>query len=87
MTQFAVWPRLFVRWAKVLTGQSYYHQPQQLGKAFRPEKLAGCFNDLTAKTHWAGHIDKEGDPINVLDDGRRIYFATTICAESLRSLG
>jgi hypothetical protein len=72
-----------VRWAKVLAGKSYYHQPQQLGKAFRPGKMAGYFNDLTAKTHWAGHTDKEGIPINVLVDGHRIYFATTIVQKAL----
>jgi len=67
----------------VLTGQSYYHQPQCLGKAFRPEELAGYFNDLTVKTHWTGHIDDEGVPINSLSDGRRIYFATTIVQKAL----
>lgn len=83
MTRFARWPYLFLRWAKVLAGQSYYHQPQRLGKAFRPGELAGYFNDLTAKTHWTGHNDEEGIPINVLADGRRIYFATTVVQKAL----
>lgn len=64
-------------------GQSYYHQPQRLGKAFRPGELAGYFNDLTAKTRWAGLTDEEGIPVNVLVDGRKVYFATTIVQKAL----
>jgi hypothetical protein len=83
MMQRARWPRLFLRWAKVLIGQSYYHQPQRLGKGFRPEELAGYFNDLTAKTHWTGYTDEEGIPVNILADGRRVYFATTVVQKAL----
>lgn len=83
MTRLARWPRLFVRWAKVLVGQSYYHQPQRLGKAFCPKELAGYFNDLTLKTSWAGCTDEEGVPVNVLDDGRTVYFPTTIVQKAL----
>jgi len=83
MTRLARGPRLLVRWAKVLAGRSYYHQPQRLGKVFHPQELAGYFNDLTAKTHWTGHTDEEGIPVNVLADGRRVYFATTIVQKAL----
>jgi len=83
MMQFAKWPRLFLRWARLLAGRSYYHQPQPVGKAFRPEELAGYFNDLTAKTHWVGHTDEEGIPVNILADGRRVYFATTVVQKAL----
>lgn len=34
MRQLTRWAHMLVRWAKVLTGKSYYHQSQQLGKAF-----------------------------------------------------
>jgi hypothetical protein len=67
----------------VLAGQSYYHQPQCLGKAFRPEELAGYFNDLTAKARWAGHTDEGGIPVNILADGRRVYLATTVVQKAL----
>ena len=77
------WPRLFLRWAKVLAGKSYYHQPQQLGKAFHAGQIAGYFNDLTAKTRWAGDSDAEGIPVNVLEDGRRIYFATVVVQKAI----
>ncbi|MGC8947554.1 MAG: hypothetical protein ACP5N6_15555 [Anaerolineae bacterium] len=79
MTRLAKWPRLFLRWTRVLAGRSYYHQPQRLGKAFRPGELAGYFNDLTGKTRWAGHADDEAIPVNVLADGRRVTFARRWC--------
>lgn len=77
------WFRLFARWVKILVGRSYYHQPQRLGKAFRPGELAGYFNDLTKKTRWVGSVDKEGIPVNILADGRRVYFPTTIVQKAL----
>jgi len=51
MNWFTKWSRLFIRWAKVLGGKSYYHQPQCLGKVFRPNELDGYLNNLTGKTH------------------------------------
>lgn len=77
------WLPLFIRWVKILTGKSYYHYPQRLGKAFRKGELAGYFNDLTGKTRWTGRVDEIGIPLNVLHDGRTIYFATTIVQKSL----
>ncbi len=83
MNDLVRWPRLLIRWAKVLVGRSYYHQAQHLGKAFCPNKLAGYFNDLTAKTYWTGQTDEDGVPLNVLVNGRRVYFATTIAQKAL----
>lgn len=67
----------------MLAGKSYYHQPQRLGKLFHPGDIAGYFNDLTGKACWSGHVDGEGVPVNVLADGRRVYFATTIVQKAL----
>lgn len=83
MRKFTRWSRLFKRWIKIILGKSYYHQPQGLGKAFYPGELAGYFNDLTSKTYWAGYIDDEGIPVNILDDGRKVYFATTVVQKAL----
>lgn len=83
MTRLAKWPRLFVRWAKLLVGRSYYHQPQPVGRAFRAGELAGYFNDLTGKTCWSGLTDEEGVPINLLADGRKVYFATKLVQKAL----
>ena len=75
--------KLLLRWIRILTGRSYYHQPQRLGKAFKPGSLAGYFNDLTAKTQWTGETDNEGIPLCILADKRKVYFATTIVQKAL----
>jgi len=80
---FTKWFRLFIRWSKMLGGKSYYHQPQSLGKAFRPNELAGYFNDLSGKTQWIGSTDDEGVPVITLVDGRKVCFATTVVQKAL----
>ncbi|GEM90763.1 hypothetical protein ODE01S_21970 [Oceanithermus desulfurans NBRC 100063] len=67
----------------MLVGRSYYHMPQNLGKAFVPGWLEGYFNDLTAKTEWPGPVDNKGIPVNVAEDGKRVYFITTIVQKAL----
>lgn len=67
----------------MLAGRSYYHQPQHVGKVFHPRELAGYFNALTTKTHWVGPVDEEGIPINVLADGRKVRFVTTVVQKAL----
>lgn len=74
---------LFVKWIKLIFGISYYHQPQNIGKIFKPGQLLGYFNDLTNKTLWNGEVDENGIPINVLDNGKKIYFITTIVQKAL----
>lgn len=83
MSAVARWGRLLARWARVLAGRSYYHQRQGLGKAFRPGELAGYFNDLTAKVRWSGLSDADGVPVNLLADGRKIHFVTTVVQKAL----
>ncbi len=72
----------FFRWGAMLLGRSYWHVPQGLGKAFYPGKLAGYFNDLTAKVHWSGPADKQSVPLNKIG-GKQVYFATTIFQKAL----
>lgn len=67
----------------MLLGRSYYHQSQGLGKTFRPKELAGYFNDLTGKTQWVGEVDEKGVPVNILADGRKVYFATTVVQKAI----
>jgi hypothetical protein len=83
MNQFWKLYSLFIRRLKTYLGLSYYNKPQPLGKVFRPREIAGFFNDLTAKTHWRGESDNEGIPVNVLADGRRIYFPICIVQKAL----
>lgn len=75
--------RVLQRALRALSGTSYYHQPQGLGKAFTPGQLDGYAIDLTGKTNWRGATDHEGIPLSVLTDGRKIYFTTTVAQKAL----
>lgn len=77
------WVYLGLRWIQMLLGRSYYHLPQGLGRVFEPGRLRGYFNDLTGKTLWPGPTDDKGIPVNLTEDGRRVYFATTIAQKAL----
>ncbi len=75
--------KLLLHWGKMVSGRSYYHVPQGLGRAFQPGKLLGYFNDLTAKADWHGLLDSEGLPVNRMLDGSTCHFATTIIQKAL----
>jgi len=77
------WVRLGVKWFNMLRGKSYYHLPQGVGKKFHPGELLGYFNDLTLKCQWRGNTDDEGVPVNMLQDGRKVYFVTTVVQKAL----
>lgn len=84
MNEFYKWIKRFHRWMNILLGRSYYHQPQNIGKIFRVNSLAGYFNDLTQKAVWLGEKDADGVPINTLMENRKkVYFATTIVQTAL----
>jgi hypothetical protein len=74
---------MFARWGRMVWGSSYYHLPQGLGKLFVPNKVGGYFNDLTAKTKWEGPTDGKNIPMNRIEDGSLVYFATTIVQKGL----
>lgn len=65
-------------WAKIATGQSYYHKPQGVGAAFEPGKLRGYFNDLQHKADWPGDRDADGLPLLKDLQGERYLFPTTV---------
>ena len=71
------------RYGKILSGKSYFHRKQGLGKVFLPGELKGYFNDLTAKVDWKGEVDDSGIPIVQTNKGRRIYFPITIIQMAL----
>jgi heparosan-N-sulfate-glucuronate 5-epimerase len=70
-------------WWKMLTGRSYYHKIQKIGKLFVPNELKGYFNDLTGKIHWTGEVDSDGVPVNTLSDGRKFQFPILITQKAL----
>lgn len=74
------------KWTKMLTGKSVLHVNQELGKLFRPDELAGYYNDLTEKvTKDAETLEKQCLPPSYTDDGKPIVFATTILQYGLGS--
>jgi len=68
---------------KIAKGLSYWHVNQEIGKCFIPNQLKGYYNDLTKKTIWNGLVDDNGIPLTQFDDGRVIYFPTTITQKAL----
>lgn len=60
----------------MLTGKSVLHVNQGLGKFFRPDELAGYYNDLTEKvTKDAETLEKQCLPTSCSGDGKlRILF-------------
>jgi heparosan-N-sulfate-glucuronate 5-epimerase len=62
---------------RLATHPSYFHQPPRVGSRFRPDRLEGYFGDYSAKTAWAGAVDGEGLPVNVLTTGARCVFPIT----------
>lgn len=67
----------------MLLGNSYWHAQQPLGTQFAPGQLRGYYNDLTAKTHWAGPEDQDGLPLNQYVSGNYLYFPTTLFQKAL----
>ena len=70
------------RAVRMLTGTSYWHVDQRLGRAFRPGELAGYFNDLTKKVGWDGPVDDEGLPLTPFG-GAPVPFPTTRLQKAL----
>lgn len=75
--------RLAMHWKGIVTGDSYWHQPQNLGKKFVPGHLEGYFNDLTLKVNWKGPADAAGNPLLDKGDGCLVAFPTTIFQKAL----
>lgn len=67
----------------MFAGTSYYHLPQNKGRAFVPGKLKGYFNDLTGKADWKGKVDERGLPFNTLTNGQIVYFPVVLCQKAL----
>ncbi|OPX89169.1 MAG: hypothetical protein A4E53_01616 [Pelotomaculum sp. PtaB.Bin104] len=70
-------------WLSIVSGRSYYHQEQPLGKLFQPGGVLGYFNDLTAKTRWRGPVSKGGFPLNQTANGSLVFVPTTIAQKAL----
>ncbi|MBE3576267.1 MAG: thioredoxin [Limnochordales bacterium] len=78
-----LYARLLARWGEMLKGRSYWHVAQQMGKHFVEGELRGYFNDLTAKTAWAGPVDDRGLPLNRVNGRSLVHFPTTLFQKAL----
>ncbi|HEV2208271.1 MAG TPA: D-glucuronyl C5-epimerase family protein [Verrucomicrobiae bacterium] len=77
------WKHRIRHWYGMFAGQSYYHQPQGLGRRFIPHRLEGYFNDLTGKTQWHGLADPAGIPLSKLSNGLVTYLPVLLCQKAL----
>ena len=72
-----------IRWAKMFSGNSYYHVPQNIGQSFEANELKGYFNDMTGKTKWEGPVNDCGIPINILSNGKENIFPIMVTQKAL----
>jgi len=72
----------FIRMLHISLGNSYYHQPQGVGKVFDVGKLCGYYNDLISKTNWKGRVDNKGIPL-VTVNNTVAYHPTLIVQKAL----
>ncbi|OPX92105.1 MAG: hypothetical protein A4E54_00087 [Pelotomaculum sp. PtaB.Bin117] len=70
-------------WLSIISGRSYYHQEQPLGRIFQPGDVLGYFNDLTGKTKWRGPVSERGVPLNRKVNGSLVFIPTTIAQKAL----
>jgi len=54
-----------------------------MGKHISPGRIGGYYNDFTRKADWRGISDDNGIPLNVLSNGKRVYFPITIAQMAL----
>ena len=81
-TVFFRYCHMLKHWAGMLSGHSYWHQDQAIGRQFRSGELHGYFNDLTAKAVWSGETDTSGVPL-CRCSGRTVYWPVTIAQKGL----
>ena len=54
-----------------------------MGRHIIPGKIGGYYIDLTRKANWTGTNDINGIPLNVLSNGKTVYFPITIAQMAL----
>ena len=70
--------RLFIKWAKMLRGNSIFHVIQGKGKIYSKQKIMGYYNDLTCKVSPDTLLDDHGIPYNITAANVTAYFPITI---------
>jgi hypothetical protein len=83
MSRFRSYLALARRTLAMARGTSYWHVDQPPGRFFVPGKLAGYFNDFSAKTLWDGPTDDAGIPVQPDSRGDLVYFPITVFQKAL----
>lgn len=66
------------KWYRMLTGTSFEHVNQGMGKCFTADHVSGYFNDMTEKITMTTDFGEDGLPVLKVDNGSSIYFPTVI---------
>ena len=70
---------LIKKWYKMLTGKSYLHVNQDLGRCFKKNKIRGYYNNMTEKVTMLPELLENDDlPKLYLEDGGFTYFPVAI---------
>lgn len=70
--------KLIKKWINMLSGNSYFHVKQDIGKCYSKYEIKGYYNDLTNKVSEKANLDENGIPINVTISNLKTYFPITI---------
>lgn len=65
---------MFRKWLLIARGRSYFHVQQGVGRFYERQAIRGYYNDLRRKAEWDGLTDRNGVPLNRIQDGEPLYF-------------
>ena len=66
------------KWYRMLTGTSFEHVHQGVGRCFSTDHISGYYNDMTEKITMTKDFGEDGLPVLKVDDGSIIYFPIAI---------
>lgn len=69
---------LVKRWIKILSRRNCVAVQQGEGKIYSRDKILGYYNDLTGKVNKNTILDSNGIPINIIANGKKVYFPISI---------
>lgn len=69
---------LVKRWIKILSRKNCVAVQQGEGKIYSRERILGYYNDLTGKINKNTILDSNGIPINIIANGKKVYFPISI---------
>lgn len=70
--------KMLQKWLKMITGKNVFHMRQVAGYYYSKDSVNGYYSDLRHKVTRNIFIDDKGIPINITNEGNKIYFPITI---------